>query len=126
MTPEDLEKYKSEYSDSKLMTKLKRFAKKAGLKVVYMVLLGKELMSSPEVPLQTKVIIAGALGYFIMPIDLIPDLLVGVGYTDDAAALLAAIITAKAYINDDMRERAKEKLHLWFGDFDDEQLEGLI
>lgn len=126
MTPEDLEKYKGEYSDSKLMTKLKRFAKAAGLKVVYMALVGKELMSSPEVPLQTKVIIAGALGYFIMPIDLIPDLLVGVGYTDDAAALLAAIVTAKVYVNDDMRDRAKEKLHLWFGEFDDEQLEGLI
>ncbi len=126
MTPEDLEKYKSEYSDSKLMTKLKRFAKAAGLKVVYMVLVGKELMSSPEVPLQTKVIIAGALGYFIMPIDLIPDLLVGVGYTDDAAALLIAIVAAKAYINDDMRARAKEKLHLWFGEFDDDELEGIF
>lgn len=126
MTPEDLEKYKGEYSDSKLMTKLKRFAKAAGLKVVYMALVGKELMSSSEVPLQTKVIIAGAMGYFIMPIDLIPDLLIGVGYTDDAAALLAAIVTAKVYVNDDMRDRAKEKLHLWFGEFDDEQLEGLI
>lgn len=126
MTPENIEKYKSEYSDSKLMTKLKRFAKAAGLKVVYMALVGKELMSSSEVPLQTKVIIAGAMGYFIMPIDLIPDLLIGVGYTDDAAALLAAIVTAKVYVNDDMRDRAKEKLHLWFGEFDDEQLEGLI
>lgn len=126
MTPDDLQKYKDEYSDSKLMTKLKRFAKAAGLKVVYMVLLGKELMSSPNVPLQTKVIIAGALGYFIMPIDMIPDLLIGVGYTDDAAALLAAIVAATAYIDDDMKSRAKEKLHLWFGKFDDEELEELL
>lgn len=48
-------------------------------------------MLDPEVPLLAKTTIATALAYFIMPVDLIPDVLAGMGYTDDAAVILAAL-----------------------------------
>ena len=42
-------------------------------------------------PLYVKAVLMGALAYFIVPSDVIPDFIVGLGYTDDAAVLAAAI-----------------------------------
>src|ERR1700738_436404 len=41
-------------------------------------------------PLALRVTLFGALAYFVMPFDIIPDFIAGLGYTDDAAVLLAA------------------------------------
>ena len=64
----------------------------------------------PKTPLQAKAILMGALAYFVLPIDVIPDFIVGFGYTDDAAVLYAAIRSVSRYITDDQRARAKETL----------------
>jgi uncharacterized membrane protein YkvA (DUF1232 family) len=57
-----------------------------------------------KTPTAAKVIAFGALAYFIGPIDAIPDVIVGLGYTDDAAIILAA---AKA-INDNVTSEHQE------------------
>ena len=49
----------------------------------------------------------GALAYFILPFDAIPDFLLGLGYTDDAAVLLAAFTACKTHITEDHRARAR-------------------
>lgn len=61
-------------------------------------------------PLRAKGIIFGALAYFIMPADAIPDILVLVGFTDDIAVLTAAIATVRAHITPAHRLAAKEAL----------------
>jgi uncharacterized membrane protein YkvA (DUF1232 family) len=104
------------YSDEKFWGKLKKFAKKAGASVVYAVLLLYYTLQKPEVPMKTKSIILGALGYFILPLDLIPDVLVGLGYTDDLDALGIALFQVAMYIDEDIKNQAKEKLKDWFGD----------
>jgi uncharacterized membrane protein YkvA (DUF1232 family) len=58
-------------------------------------------------PLPVRATLFGALAYFVLPIDMIPDFLVGLGYTDDAAVLLAAFTTAKTYIADQHRAKAR-------------------
>ena len=58
-------------------------------------------------PLPIRATLMGALAYFILPIDAIPDILLGLGYTDDAAVLLAAFTTCKTYITDDHRAKAR-------------------
>jgi uncharacterized membrane protein YkvA (DUF1232 family) len=58
-------------------------------------------------PLPIRATLMGALAYFILPIDAIPDILLGLGYTDDAAVLLTAFTTCKTYINDDHRTKAR-------------------
>ena len=58
-------------------------------------------------PIQVRAALLGALAYFILPIDIIPDFIVGLGYTDDAAVLLAAVTAAKTYITDAHRARAR-------------------
>lgn len=104
------------FSDEKFWGKLKKFAKKAGSSVVYAVLLLYFTLQKPEVPVKAKTIIIGALGYFILPFDLIPDLAVGVGYTDDLGALGVALFQVAMYIDEDIKSKAKDKLKEWFGD----------
>ncbi|MEH6475274.1 MAG: YkvA family protein [Sneathiella sp.] len=61
-------------------------------------------------PAFVKAILFGALAYFIMPADVIPDFIVGLGFTDDASVLLAATATVKKYITEPHREKAREFL----------------
>lgn len=70
---------------------------------------------SPQTPTWAKTTIYGALGYFILPIDLIPDLIPVVGYTDDLGVLIVAIAAVSAYINEDVRKQVADKLTSWFG-----------
>ncbi|MEK3990217.1 MULTISPECIES: DUF1232 domain-containing protein [Robertmurraya] len=115
------------FSDEKFWGKLKKFAKKAGSSVVYAVLLLYFTLQKPEVPVKAKTIIIGALGYFILPLDLIPDVVVGVGYTDDLGALGVALFQVAMYIDEDIKSKAKEKLQEWFGDnVDTSDIDGKI
>jgi len=59
-------------------------------------------------PLQAKAILMGALAYFVLPTDMIPDFLPGIGYLDDATVLYAAIRTVVTHIKPAHRDRAKE------------------
>lgn len=115
-TYEQLKESEKHYSETKFWSKLKKYGKKAGSSVVYAVLLLYFTLQKPEVPAKTKAIIIGALGYFILPLDLIPDLAVGVGYTDDLGALGLALLQVAMYIDQDIKDQAKQKLVEWFGD----------
>jgi uncharacterized membrane protein YkvA (DUF1232 family) len=63
--------------------------------------------SDSATPLPIRATLFGALGYFVLPFDAIPDLLVGLGYTDDAAVIIAAFTAAKMHITEAHRERAR-------------------
>jgi uncharacterized membrane protein YkvA (DUF1232 family) len=52
--------------------------------------------------------IFAGLAYFIMPIDAIPDLFAGIGYTDDAAVIAALIATLGANIKRRHRDQAED------------------
>ena len=58
----------------------------------------------------------GALGYFISPIDVIPDFIPVVGFTDDIGVLAAAVVMAASYIDAEARAKADTKLAGWFGE----------
>ncbi|HFC05411.1 MAG TPA: DUF1232 domain-containing protein [Rhizobiales bacterium] len=64
----------------------------------------------PKTPLRVKGILLAALAYFVMPVDVIPDFLVGIGFTDDMAVLATAISLIKNHIKDEHYEAAREKL----------------
>jgi uncharacterized membrane protein YkvA (DUF1232 family) len=61
-------------------------------------------------PLRIRVILFGALAYFILPFDAIPDILLGLGYTDDAAIMIAAFTAARMHITEAHRAKAREWL----------------
>ncbi|MFN3780202.1 MAG: YkvA family protein [Brevundimonas aurantiaca] len=62
----------------------------------------------PATPLPAKGMIFAALAYFVMPVDAIPDLFAGIGYTDDAAVIAALIATLGANIKRRHRDQAEE------------------
>ena len=64
----------------------------------------------PETPMAAKGIMLGALAYFVMPIDAIPDVLAGIGFTDDAAVITAVIATLGANVRKKHREAAEKAL----------------
>lgn len=123
----ELEKTKKYYSDDKFWTKLKKLGKKAGVNVVYTVLLLYFTLQKPNIPAKAKATIIGALGYFILPVDLIPDLAAGLGYTDDLGVLGLALLQIAFYIDDEVKAKAKSKLSDWFGeDADTAEVDGKI
>ena len=58
-------------------------------------------------PLAIRATLLGALAYFVLPFDAVPDLLLGLGFTDDAAVLVAAFTAARMHITEAHRERAR-------------------
>ena len=108
----DNEKYAKAYSEIKLFEKLKRFAKKAGIKVVYYALLLFFTLQQTNTPLLAKSIIIGALGYFILPLDLIPDFIPIAGFSDDLTALVSAVVAVALYVDEDTKRRAKTRLQV--------------
>ena len=67
----------------------------------------------PETPTAAKGIMLGALAYFVLPIDAIPDIFAGIGFTDDAAVITALIATLGANIkrrHKDQADAALERL----------------
>jgi len=64
----------------------------------------------PGTPRRVKLILFGALAYFILPMDTIPDIVPLFGYSDDMALLAAAITGVARSITDEHRRRARESL----------------
>jgi len=122
MTPKDIEKYQKRYNEQDLLAKVGRAARKAGIKVIYLVLLLYYVLRSPSVKTSDKGKIWGALGYFILPIDLIPDFIPVAGYSDDLAALLWAFYSVAKNVTPEIESQAKKKLHDWFGDYDESEI----
>ena len=110
----DYKKYTNYFTDSKFWEKMKEVAKKVGLKVTSYALILYYVLEKDDVPLKDKIIITGALGYFILPIDLIPDFIPLAGYTDDVAGMLFAIKKCMNYVDDEIREQVSAKLVSWF------------
>lgn len=116
--PTNTEEYQKHYNESAFWDKIANVAKKAGGKVIYCALLLYYVLMSPSVPSSEKLIIIGALGYFILPVDLIPDFIPVAGYTDDLAALIACYNKVKANITPEIEQQAKSKYNEWFGNSD--------
>ena len=123
MDENEIQKYEKHYDDNAFWAKLQKFARKAGIKVTYAALLLYYVLKSPETSGKDRAKIIGALGYFILPIDLIPDFIPIAGYTDDLAALVWGVYCVIKSITPDVKAQAAAKLHEWFGDFDDKELE---
>lgn len=63
-----------------------------------------------KTPLKVKGTLFGALAYFILPIDVIPDVILGLGFTDDLAVLMTAMTLVKNHITPEHRDRARETI----------------
>ncbi|AOO79817.1 YkvA family protein [Bosea vaviloviae] len=64
----------------------------------------------PATPRRVRLTLLAALGYFVLPLDAIPDILPFIGFTDDAAVIAAAIAAVAGSITPEHREKAKRTL----------------
>ena len=111
----DMDKYADKYSEEGLWDKVTGNVKKAGIGLIYNALKLYYVTENPNCPMKVKAGIFAALGYFISPIDVIPDFTPIIGYSDDAGAIMLAIGMAQMYIDDTVKEKAKEKIRNLFG-----------
>ena len=117
------DKYSKYFSEQSLWDKLKKFGKAAGAKVVYAVLLLFYTFEDKSVGLKTKLSIAAALGYFILPTDAILDLTPIIGFSDDLGVLLFTLSAVAGSITPEIKTKAREKLNDWFGEINPEELQ---
>jgi uncharacterized membrane protein YkvA (DUF1232 family) len=64
-------------------------------------------MLDPRTPIKPRLVLIGALAYFVTPFDLVPDILLGPGFVDDASILLAALAAVRSSVRDEHREAAR-------------------
>lgn len=98
------------------------FVHRAGVQITYSALLLFLAYKRKETPKWAKRIVLGALAYLLAPVDAIPDLSPFLGFTDDLGVLLFGLVSIAGYVNQDVRERAREILGQWIPDLDQEDL----
>ena len=118
MTPNDIEQYQKHYSEKGLFAKIGKVCKKTGLKGIYYILLLFYVLKDEKTSLEHKAIILGALGYFILPLDMLPDFIPVIGFSDDIAAIIACIKAIRANITPEIKKKATQKLYDWFATVD--------
>jgi len=107
--------YAVEYSDASFWQKAKTVAINAGKDVIGKGLQCYYVLQEEDVPKWAKATVVGALGYFISPIDAIPDITPIVGYTDDLGVMTLALATVAIHVTDDVKAKVKAKLVDLFG-----------
>ena len=120
--PRNLEKYSPNYDTDKFLKKLRRTLRRLGARAAYYALILYYAMQDPQISRKDKTLILGALGYFLLPLDLIPDFLPAIGFTDDIAALGYAVYKVIHCVTPLVKSQAENKVYEWFGDVDQSDL----
>ena len=108
-TLETAPQYERHYDEHGFWRKVRRVAMLVGAKVLYPALQLYYLLQSKDVPIKAKTLIIGALGYLILPTDLIPDFIPALGFTDDLTALTLALRTVGKHLTPEINRQAKEQ-----------------
>lgn len=95
----------------KLLVKLRKATRNkpkviAGATGTIVLSLGKLLsaLDNPATPTHLKALIVGAIGYIVLPVDLIPDITLGIGYADDLASVAGVVAAVSVYSNFTLEE----------------------
>ncbi len=67
-------------------------------------------MLDPATPARPRLILIAALAYFVSPFDFVPDIILGLGFLDDASVLAAALAAVHGSIKEEHREAARRAL----------------
>ncbi|MEN5090440.1 YkvA family protein [Pseudomonas protegens] len=98
-----------------LWRKIGRYASRIGRTLIQKALWLYYAAQRPQTPIWAKATIYAALGYFILPVDIIPDLIPGAGYVDDLGLLASSVLAVAAHINAEVKQQASARLADWFG-----------
>ena len=92
---------------------LKKFARKLSHNLLEKVLVGYQMTIDPLVPNSAKAILIPALVYVGIPIDAIPDVIPGLGLTDDTATLIGAMALVAVNFRPRHAHAARETMRAW-------------
>lgn len=108
-----LKTYADKFTPKDFINKISRSGKEMGVKLVYSALILFYALIDGKVPIKDKLIVTAALGYVILPIDIIPDVIAG-GFIDDASIVAFALKTIKDDITPEIKAQAFKKLQEYF------------
>lgn len=128
------EKYSEHYSEDRFLKKISRLAKKKSLDGVIKAFVLYYTISAPTTPRWVILEILPSLGYFILPIDLVPDFLLGLGFADDIAAFGLTLGLMSGQIRSMLREFATPSILIntlnstkaLFKDVSEEEIKSII
>lgn len=110
-TPQDFTKYSAHFSELSFKGKLERVGALVGDTVLLPVLRLYYILRSPDTPARSKLYIMGALGYFILPIDLIPDILPGLlGFSDDLIVVGIILKQVEKHLTPEIEHKAQRMM----------------
>lgn len=104
---------------------LQKKIKILGTRLVYSALLMIYAYQSEKTPSWAKRIIVGAIAYLFSPFDSVPDLTPFIGFTDDLSVISFALVAVACYIDENVRNQARSKMHKMFNSVDDAELEAV-
>lgn len=97
-------------TEKSLFSKIRSVLLVAGQGLIEKVLLLYYVFKDSDTPQEVKLAIVGALSYFILPFDTIPDFFAGLGLSDDLSIIMAVLVLATKNIKPEHKKLAKEKL----------------
>ncbi len=118
-----IKKYEKEFQIKKFLTFIESRLEVLGVQLVYSALLLYNALIWGQAPTWAKTIILGTLGYLLSPLDTIPDLTPFIGFTDDIGILAMGLVLLAAYIDDDIKAKARKKVYDWFDDVKESDLD---
>ncbi|HAS61812.1 MAG TPA: DUF1232 domain-containing protein [Vibrio sp.] len=92
--------------------KMTQSAKKVGEDIAVMGIKSWLAIMDSNTSVRHKAVLGGALAYFVLPTDMVPDVMAGVGFTDDMAALTLAANSVGSAITEQHEQQARDKWHL--------------
>lgn len=115
--PQSLARHtRDQRSKNRFWQKVKRHGVRAGRALLLNALTLYCAVLDKETPCRARWTIYLALGYFIWPIDLLPDFLPGLGYTDDMGVLVWAVTQVALHIKPEHHNKAKQWVERWWRD----------
>ncbi len=106
----DHESYSKQYNEDDFWAKMSRVVGVVGQEVLERVLRLYYTATSPATPRRAKMMAYGALAYFVLPFDIVPDFIFGVGYGDDITILTTTIMTLSKHITPEIKEKATKTM----------------
>ena len=107
-------RYSEYYEEKAFKDKVRDFGSRLGSKVLYPAFLLFNILQDRDTPLEVRGVIVASLGYFICPVDIIPDIVPVLGMTDDIGVLTLGIELIKQHITQDIEDKTNRDLSKLF------------
>lgn len=110
---------------SKIVSFLVKRFKSLGTRLIYSVLLMVYAYKSEKTPAWARRIIQGSMAYLLSPIDSVPDLTPVFGFTDDLGVISFGLVAIACYIDEEVRNHARQKFYALFSNVDVDELDAV-